>query len=49
MPSAPDPRISALNDKEIQSGDYVLYWMQQSQRAENNPAPGSGHPIPLKN
>ena len=38
MPPSPDPRISALNDKEIQSGDYVLYWMQQSQRAEHNPA-----------
>ncbi len=31
-------RIRFLNDKEIQNGDYVLYWMQQSQRAEENHA-----------
>lgn len=31
-------RIRTLNDAEILSGDYVLYWMQQSQRAEHNPA-----------
>ena len=31
-------RIHHLNDKDIQSGAYVLYWMQQSQRAEFNPA-----------
>ncbi len=39
--SAPriDPaRVVALNPCEIASGDYVLYWMQQSQRAEANPA-----------
>jgi deoxyribodipyrimidine photo-lyase len=31
-------RIRSLNDREIVAGDYVLYWMQQSQRAEHNPA-----------
>lgn len=31
-------RISQLNDKGIRSGEYVLYWMQQSQRAEGNAA-----------
>lgn len=32
-------RIKVLNDKEIfGKGDYILYWMQQSQRAQENPA-----------
>ncbi len=32
-------RIRALNDREPGAdGRYVLYWMQQSQRAEHNPA-----------
>jgi deoxyribodipyrimidine photo-lyase len=31
-------RIKALNDKAARNGDYVLYWMQQSQRASRNPA-----------
>lgn len=31
-------RIQALNQKQIQKGRYVLYWMQQSQRAEYNHA-----------
>ena len=31
-------RISALNQASEQRGDYVLYWMQQSQRAVHNPA-----------
>jgi deoxyribodipyrimidine photo-lyase len=31
-------RIKHLNDAEIQKGDYVLYWMQQSQRAAYNHA-----------
>ncbi|MGE0086348.1 MAG: deoxyribodipyrimidine photo-lyase [Desulfococcaceae bacterium] len=31
-------RIQHLNRKEIQPGHYVLYWMQQSQRAECNHA-----------
>jgi deoxyribodipyrimidine photo-lyase len=39
---APQPvhetRIQRLNDLESQKGRYVLYWMQQSQRAEYNHA-----------
>jgi deoxyribodipyrimidine photo-lyase len=31
-------RIQRLNDRDILKGDYVLYWMQQSQRAEFNHA-----------
>jgi len=31
-------RVKAINDREIIAGDYVLYWMQQSQRSEQNPA-----------
>lgn len=31
-------RISLLNDKPIRKRDYVLYWMQASQRAEYNHA-----------
>jgi len=31
-------RIKALNRKEIRKGAYVLYWMQASQRAEQNHA-----------
>ena len=31
-------RLSELNDVPEQPGDYVLYWMQNSQRAEFNPA-----------
>lgn len=31
-------RIKWLNARESRGGDYVLYWMQQSQRAELNPA-----------
>jgi deoxyribodipyrimidine photo-lyase len=31
-------RIRQLNDLEIKQGTYVLYWMQQSQRAEYNQA-----------
>jgi deoxyribodipyrimidine photo-lyase len=31
-------RIQALNDADIRKGDYILYWMQQSQRAEYNHA-----------
>ncbi|WP_419658916.1 Phr: DNA photolyase (deoxyribodipyrimidine photo-lyase) [Desulfosarcina variabilis str. Montpellier] len=33
-----NPRIKVRNDREIVAGEYVLYWMQQSQRAEHNPA-----------
>lgn len=28
----------ALNDATVRTGDYVLYWMQSSQRTEENPA-----------
>jgi len=31
-------RIKSLNDTDIRKGDYVLYWMQQSQRAAYNHA-----------
>jgi len=31
-------RVTELNNAPEQSGDYVLYWMQNSQRAEFNPA-----------
>jgi len=31
-------RIHLLNNKDVQKGRYVLYWMQQSQRAEYNHA-----------
>jgi len=33
-----DPRVRSLNDKNTGKGDYLLYWMQQSQRADNNHA-----------
>ena len=33
-----ETRIRALNDRKVVAGDYVLYWMQQSQRSEHNPA-----------
>src|SRR3982751_655965 len=37
--SVPSSRIRVLNKAESQrSGGYVLYWMQQSQRARFNPA-----------
>jgi deoxyribodipyrimidine photo-lyase len=31
-------RIQTLNDADIHKGDYVLYWMQQSQRTAHNHA-----------
>ena len=31
-------RIQHLNDAEVKAGKYVLYWMQQSQRADYNHA-----------
>ena len=33
-----DPRVQILNDCDLRQGDFVLYWMQQSQRAEYNHA-----------
>jgi len=38
MYSVEDKRIHNLNGKDITKGDYVLYWMQQSQRAKHNQA-----------
>jgi deoxyribodipyrimidine photo-lyase len=31
-------RVKALNKRGIKKGEYVLYWMQGSQRAEYNHA-----------
>jgi deoxyribodipyrimidine photo-lyase len=31
-------RITQLNAKPVQQGEYVLYWMQQSQRSHWNHA-----------
>lgn len=31
-----DTRLHHLNDKGVRTGNYVLYWMQASQRAEDN-------------
>ena len=36
--SAESARIRQLNEREVARGDYVLYWMQQSQRAVWNHA-----------
>ena len=36
--SIPQERIKSLNSRGIAGGDYVLYWMQQSQRTECNHA-----------
>ncbi|MGD1987447.1 MAG: deoxyribodipyrimidine photo-lyase [Desulfobacterales bacterium] len=33
-----DTRIQYLNDLDLRQGNFVLYWMQQSQRAEYNHA-----------
>jgi len=33
-----EERIRQLNEEDVRDGDYVLYWMQQSQRAEYNHA-----------
>lgn len=33
-----EDRIETLNDRKVLPGEYVLYWMQQSQRAEYNHA-----------
>ena len=29
-------RVRQLNEKDVKDGDYVLYWMQEAQRAEYN-------------
>jgi deoxyribodipyrimidine photo-lyase len=36
--SVHNTRVQRLNDRELKKGHYVLYWMQQSQRAEYNHA-----------
>lgn len=33
-----EQRIQYLNDEDVRDGDYVLYWMQSSQRADDNHA-----------
>jgi deoxyribodipyrimidine photo-lyase len=38
FPGIHETRIQHLNDREVVPGRYVLYWMQQSQRAEMNHA-----------
>lgn len=34
----PKTRIASLNNRGTRKGDWVLYWMQQSQRPHDNPA-----------
>jgi deoxyribodipyrimidine photo-lyase len=38
FPGIHESRVRYLNDREVVQGRYVLYWMQQSQRAEMNHA-----------
>ncbi len=38
LPNLYEGRIRRRNDRKTPPGDYVLYWMQQSQRAEDNHA-----------
>jgi len=39
MPQVLPERVQPLNDRGVQENSrYVLYWMQQSQRAQHNPA-----------
>jgi deoxyribodipyrimidine photo-lyase len=38
LSTIPDGRVKRLNEREPREGRYVLYWMQQSQRAETNHA-----------
>lgn len=33
-----EDRVRNLNDRDVQPGDYLIYWMQQSQRALDNHA-----------
>jgi deoxyribodipyrimidine photo-lyase len=33
-----EERVQNLNESGVGDGDYVLYWMQSSQRAEQNHA-----------
>ncbi|MGF3522606.1 MAG: deoxyribodipyrimidine photo-lyase, partial [Candidatus Bathyarchaeia archaeon] len=36
MEKFPEQRVKILNTKSVQNGQYVLYWMQSSQRADYN-------------
>jgi deoxyribodipyrimidine photo-lyase len=38
MKAVADQRISVLNDEQARGGEYILYWMQSSQRVEYNHA-----------
>ncbi len=33
-----EERVSALNSKKLRQGEYCIYWMQSSHRADHNPA-----------
>ncbi len=33
-----DERVKHLNERKVRDGDYILYWMQSSQRTEQNHA-----------
>jgi deoxyribodipyrimidine photo-lyase len=33
-----EERVRNLNERDVRDGDFVLYWMQSSQRAEQNHA-----------
>ena len=33
-----EERVQNLNEADVRDGDYVLYWMQSSQRAAQNHA-----------
>ena len=33
-----EERVRDLNEEDVRNGDYVQYWMQSSQRAEQNHA-----------
>src|SRR5215213_8474496 len=38
MRSIQEERTSQLDDNDVRDGDYVLYWMQEAQRARDNHA-----------
>ncbi|MGE5257519.1 MAG: deoxyribodipyrimidine photolyase, partial [Hyphomicrobiales bacterium] len=38
FPGIHESRVHCLNDRPVVRGRFVLYWMQQSQRAEFNHA-----------
>ncbi|MBA2352678.1 MAG: deoxyribodipyrimidine photolyase, partial [Burkholderiales bacterium] len=37
-PEISQPRLQRLNQRDQRKGNYVLYWMQQAQRADYNDA-----------